>query len=429
MRIRAAWVLITWLLLAPEGRGNPMATYGYTARAIALGGAMTAATGSFDATYYNPAGLARVDAFEFGVGLSVRRTFLTARHSVAAADTGVLERVETGRGGTRGSLDLGLASPVPLGAGLERVLFAGASVSLPGTTLYAIRERPIEQPVFPFLEERNDRLVLNLALAGRWKWLTVGAGLSFLPEVAGRVDVDFTEGDRKNSTSVDVNTSLAPTVGVVLTPVGGLSIGLAWRGENRLDLTIPVSVVISEKITPVDLSVTAVDHSTPHELAVGVAWQGSGWLAATDVTYALYHRFRASFPDVVLFSSSGDGDAAFSPDAGFHDTWAVRLGGELDVSRGLAVRAGASWVQSPVPAQHGQTNLLDGDRLAGSVGLGLDLAELGGPALVIDAAVTGGGLIGNRDAKTTLDTANPGYPWLEGQGGYVQGTLSTTARF
>lgn len=428
MRSGALLVIAALLVAAIPVAANPMGTYGYTAKGLSLGGAMTAVASSFDATYYNPAGLARVNGVELGVGLSMRRTFLTARHSVDDASSGGLARAETERGGTGGELDLGLAAPIPLGAGLERVLFAGASVMLPGTTLYAIRERPIEQPVFPFLEERNDRLVLNLALAARWQWVLFGAGVSFLPKVAGRVDVDFTDGAGQNTTFVDVGTSLAPTVGVALLPLDGLSLGLTWRGENRLDLSMPVSVVISEKITAIDLSVTSVDHSTPHELALGAAWQGHGWMVTGDVTYALYHRFRASFPDVVLFSSSGDLTSA-SPPVDFHDTWAVRLGGELRVAPGLDVRAGASWVQSPVPAQQGQTNLLDGDRFGGSLGAGLDLAELGGPPLTVDAAVAGGGFAPNRDAKTVFDAANPGYPWMEGQGAYVLGALSVTVRF
>jgi long-subunit fatty acid transport protein len=428
VRSAALLVVATLLVAAVPAAANPMATYGYTARGLGLGGAMTAVARSFDATYYNPAGLARVTDVELGLGLSVRRTFLTVRHSGDDAATGGLARAETDRGGTSGELDLGLAAPIPLGEGRERVLFAGASVMLPGTTLYALRERPIEQPVFPFLEERNDRLVLNLAVAARWQWVMLGAGVSFLPNVAGRVDVDFTDGASKNTTAVDVGTSLAPTVGLVVLPVEGLSIGLAWRGENRLDLAIPVSVVISEKITAIDLRVTSVDHSTPHEVALGAAWQGQGWMVAGDVTYALYHRFRASFPDVVLFSSSGDLTSA-SPPGNFRDTWAVRLGGEVRVARGLDVRAGASWVQSPVPAQEGPTNLQDGDRFAGSLGAGLDLGDVGGPPLTIDAAVAAGGFAANRDAKRAQDPGNPGYPWIEGQGAYVLGALSVTARF
>lgn len=427
---RARFVLVIVLLALGRGAwANPMDTYGYTARGLALGGAMSAVASTFDATWYNPAGLARLLQPQVGVGLSVRRTFLTARQGTVDAATGDLGRGTVDRGRTRGSLDVGLAAPLPLGPGLDRVLFVGVSALLPGTTLYAVRERPVEEPVFPFLEERNDRLVLNLAVAARWRFVMLGAGLTFLPAVAGRVDVDFTDGARTNRTSVDVNTSLAPVVGLVVQPVERLSIGLTWRGEDRLDLTMPVSVVISDKITPVDLSVTAVDYANPHQLVLGLAWQGAGWLAAADVTYALYHRFRASFPDVVLFSSDGEGAASLSPSGGFHDTWAVRAGGEVRVARGLDVRAGASWVQSPVPAQTGVTNLLDGDRFGGSAGLGLDLAALGGPPLCVDASVAGGVLVGNRDAKTTLDAANPGYPWIEGQGGYVQGTLSSTVRF
>lgn len=432
-RISVVGVLATCLLAAGSAPANPLDTYGYTAKGISLGGAMTAAASSYDATYYNPAGLGMLKGFELGLGATIYRNFLTARYSTRDESSGRLVRTTSRRDTrVRGTADLGIASPVPLGKGLERVLFLGLSVVVPGATLFAVRERPVQEPYFPMLEDRNRRLVLNAAAAGRWKWLMVGVGFSFVPSVKGQVNVDFMDGGRQNLTEVDVGTRLSPNAGLLVEPIAGLTIGLAWRGENRLDLEIPVSAVLSDKIAPVRLKVTAVDFSTPHQFSLGAAFRRDRWMVTGDVTYNLFRRFRSSSPEVVLYSSTDEGQAIRQmtvPDPGFHDSWAVRVGCEARPIASLAVRAGFSWIQSPVPAQTGETNLLDGDRLSGSVGLGFEAEAVGGPPITVDVAMTGGALLGSRDAKTEFSPDNPGYPWVGGEGWFLAGSLSAKIRF
>ena len=433
MRRFSAGLLVLAMALGAAGPvfANPLDTFGYTAKGMALGGAMTAAASSFDATYYNPAGLGMLKGFDLGLGAMTYKTFLTAKYSTLDKASGQLVRQSTRRNDTvRGSGDVGIASPVPLGKGLERVLFLGASVVIPGTTLYAVRERPIQQPYFPFMEDRNRRLVLNVAAAGRWKWLMVGAGFTFIPSVKGRVNVDFTDGGNQNLTEVDVGTRVSPNLGVLVEPVPGLTLGLTWRGENRLDLSIPVSAVLADNLAPVRLKVTAVDYSTPHQIALGAAYRTDRFLVTGDVTYSVYRRFRSSAPDVILYSSKTEVlKQSIALDPGFHDTWAVRVGGEFKPLKALALRAGFAWIQSPVPAQTGVTNLLDGDRYVGSVGLGFDAEAVGGPAITVDAAMSGGYLVSNRDAKDAQDATNPGYPWVGSEGWYLAGALSAKVRF
>ncbi len=436
-RFAAVLLASTLALAASSADANPLDTFGYTAKGMSLGGAMTAAAGSYDSTWYNPAALGMLKGFELGLGASTWRTFLTAKYSARDADGNLVRRSQRRNTSMRGTGDLGLASSVPLGKHLDtvlshRLLYLGLSVVAPGTTLFAVRERPVQQPYFPMLEDRNRRLVLNAAAALRWKWLMVGGGFSFVPTVKGQVTVDFMEGENRNRTEVDVGTHLSGNAGLLVEPIPGLTIGLAWRGENRLDLSIPVDAVLSDKIAPIRLKVTAVDFSTPHELSLGAAYRRDRFLVTGDVTYYAYHRFRSSSPSVVLYSSADEGETYRQmkvPDPGFHDAWAVRLGGEYRPIRPLAIRAGFSWVQSPVPAQTGDTNLLDGDRYSGSLGLGFDAEFVGGPPITIDAAFVGGGSPPNRDEKEELIPDNPGYPWVGSEAWYLLGSLSAKVRF
>ncbi|MBP7125557.1 outer membrane protein transport protein [Myxococcota bacterium] len=423
-----------WALWGLPAAANPMDTFGHTARAIGMGGAMTAASASYEATFYNPAALGMLKGLDFGLGTTLWRTFLQARTWRLDDGTGTLEGQTEERNATlRGLAEVGLASPVPLGRGLDRHLFLGVGVSVPGTTLYGVRARPAEEAWFPFLEDRNRRLVLNLAAAGRWRWLMVGVGISFQPAVKGTVDVDLTDGGARNRTFVNVDASISPNVGVQVEPLEGLTVGLCWRGENRTDIDIPVSAVLSDKIAPVRLRVTALDWFTPHQVAIGVSWKRPRWTLAADLTWSAWHRYRHSSPWVRLYSSVAEGQVTQEqevPSVGFHDAWTVRVGGEARPHPAVVIRAGFGFVQSPVPAQTGATNLLDGDRFTGSLGLGFDGAGILHPVpITVDLALFGGGLSMPDVAKEEFLPGNPGYPFLGGRAGFVGGSLSARVRF
>lgn len=432
---RLVWAL-AWALgsLSLPAAANPMDTFGNTARAIGMGGAMTAASRSYEATFYNPAALGMLQGLDFGLGTTLWRTFLQARTRVLNEETGTLdERTVDRNAALRGLAEVGLAAPIPLGRGLERHLFLGVGVSVPGTTLYGVRARPAEEAWFPFLEDRNRRLVLNAAAAGRWRWLMLGVGISFQPAVRGTVDVDLTNGGAQNRTFVNVDASISPNVGLQVEPLEGLTIGLCWRGENRTDIDIPVSAVLSDKIAPVRLRVTALDWFTPHQVALGVSWRRPRWTVAGDVTWSAWHRYRHSSPWVRLYSSANEGEVVQEqevPSVAFHDAWAVRVGGEVRPHPAMVIRAGFGFVQSPVPDQTGVTNLLDGHRITGSLGLGFDGAGLRRSVPVtVDLALFGGGLVMNDVAKEEFLPGNPGYPSLGGRAGLVGGSLSARVRF
>jgi hypothetical protein len=81
-----------------------------------------------------------------------------------------------------------------------------------------------------------------------------------------------------------------------------------------------------------------------------------------------------------LRTGHDEADASFMGDA-----WGVRVGIVDRLSAAFSLRAGVGYAKSPVPEQTGRTNLVDNDRLTGSVGLGYETAtEIG--AICIDLA-------------------------------------------
>ncbi len=424
-------VLVAAMLAARASWANPMETFGYTSRAIGMGGGATASAASYESCFYNPAGLGMLVGPEAGVGVLVYRPFLTAHIHQQDPATGALVPVDQKRSDNAGVLlDVGFGTPIPLGDGLERVLFFGFNLVVPGTTLYAVRERPATEATFPFLEDRNRRLVLNAAVAIRpWKPLMIGAGFSLLPDVFGDVKVDFTQAGTENATSVDVAMHLSPNVGILAEPMPGLTLGLTWRGANRTYLSIPVHVKLSQQYAAINVEVTAYDYSTPHELAFGIAWHDDRWSVAGDFTYSFYRQFHQSAPAVQMYDATGNvTQNSAVPDPDFHDAMAVRLGAEWKATDALAVRLGFGWVQSPVPAQTGDTNLLDGDRYTVAGGVGYSFEGFGVP-ISLDAHIAWAGMVSNRDAKATLDPTNPGYPSVSGTGSILNSGLTAKVWF
>ena len=412
--------LVLLMSVASSALANPFDTFGYTPRAAGMGGAFTGAACSYEATYYNPAGLARLASPEVGIGVLMWRPVLHVNDAESPANV------------TRALVDLGFGTPIPLGRGLGRILFMGTNLAFPGGTLYAIRAQPLAKPHFPFLEDRNRRLVFNLALAVRvTRVLSIGAGISLLPDVSGDVNVDLTDAGTKNAVSVDADMHLSPNVGVLVEPMEGLTVGLTWRGANRTYLKLPVSVFVGESSAkPINIEVLSYDYSTPHQLALGAAFRRSRFEVALDVTYSFYRYFNQSSPTVNLLDSTGKvTNTSAVPNPNFRDTWAVRMGGEVRVMDPLVMRAGFGFVQSPVPAQTGETNLLDGHRFTLSLGAGFDMAEVQGPPVVVDAHFAWTKMQTNRDAKSSVITSNPGYPTIEGSGSVFFGGVSAKVRF
>jgi len=362
-----------------------------------MGGAATAAAESYESCYYNPAAMARMRGGgpQAGIGVLVYRPFLKINGKDSPANR------------TRVLYDVGVASPIPLGWDMWDMLFVGINVVIPGTTIYSVNARPMEDAHFPFLEDRNRRLVLNVAAALRvWKNVSIGAGFSMLPNVYGSLGVD------KPSTYVDVVMKLSPNVGILVEPIPEMTIGITWRGANRSFLSL--------KSDDVNLLVEAYDYSMPHEIAIGVAGQAGPVLLSGDFTYYFYRQFRQS-------TATAEGSEFMDP--GFSDSMAVRIGAEYRVVRYIELRAGFSWVQSPVPAQEGVTNLLDGDRYTGSIGIGFDAAGVGGPPIQLDAHIAWSYMVANEDEKLMMDPDNPGYPSIRGSGSILNAGLTAKVEF
>ena len=415
-------------LLAGQALANPLDLFGAGSKNIAMGGTGTATADSYEATYYNPAALGLMENLEFGGAVSVYRPWLTAKYNSLDKDSGIISPVSSRRfDRSQVYFDVGLAGPIPLGKDLGKHLFMGLHVQIPADVLYSVKALPATEPVFPQYEARNRRLVFNAAISGRYKWVMLGVGFSILPTVSGSVKVDLADQQPSNSVEIDVGVSVSPNVGLLFEPIKGLTLGLSWRGAGQTRIDLPVDATVSSSMNPIFLSINAVTFWTPNEISFGVGWKAKRYALSTDIVYYMYSGFKMASPEVAVYPDSERTNLISSsevPDAGLRDTVAVRLGGEFSVIPCVALRAGASWSQSPISVQSGDTNLLGGDQFSGSFGIGFDAAKMGGPKIKLDAHFKAGAVLDNTDAKSALNPYNPGYPSIGGGGWFLNSGVS-----
>ena len=96
-------LLAALLLCAPAALANPFELYGFTPRAMGMGGAMTSLGDDLGASFYNPAGLLGHTKTEFGLGfadtissLYVDRSCATCANNVHTSQVERTPRFELG---------------------------------------------------------------------------------------------------------------------------------------------------------------------------------------------------------------------------------------------------------------------------------------------------------------------------------------------
>lgn len=390
---------------------NPLDTYGFTSRVIALGGAGTAAATDVDATYYNPAAVTRTPALSAGIGFLFADDFLSVNDESAELDPHVYYHI-------------GLATNLPLGTFLEDRIFIGVAIGLPHDGLYDVDQPDDENVNFVFWDNRNRRLVLSGVLAAQVvDWLSVGVGTTLLPDVTGRVQADLTSEEGNNATRVEVDYNFAVTAGLLLEPLDWLAVGVTYRGQQYTEILMPVDVEVAAGVPPVLAEVVAPAYSLPHEVAVGVSVNPlESLLLAADATWYDYSTFRYSSPDVTVLDREGEAlQESQRALVEFSDVVALRMGAEWAVLPEVLLRAGYGFIPSPVPPQHGVTNLLDATRNTISVGVGLDAPHTwlweGVSRLALDIHGQFSLLESRAFEKDVFAPDNPGFPTISMSGG------------
>jgi len=372
--------------------------YGFGSRGAAMGGALAADATDFSASYYNPAGLAGAT----GLGLSLGYTY-------AANDL----RINDQPSGARDVHGLvgGLVAPGEL-AGIPFAF--GLSTYMPDEGLSRIQALRQETPRWELYDDRLSILFLAANLAIRpLPFLEIGGGLAFLAstrggfEVTGRADVlSPYESKLRHQVDADLTTIRYPQLGTRLRVSDLGFLGLTYRGEAKLPLSIDASLDGVVDFAGVEvplryaLESRTIDGFLPQQAVLGASFQRvEGLRVNLDLTWVNWSAYEspvartrahleADPPEGAGVELPEDPKPTVPIPLEFEDRLVPRLGveyvwpvagpmrevrGEAKPRRALEVplRAGYVYERSPVPPQTGITNYVDVDRHTISLGAGV----------------------------------------------------------
>jgi hypothetical protein len=348
-----------------------------------MGGAMSAAAHDYTALYYNTAAMT-LSPPGFGVGLmgAVDDVHIKLKRRPAGydlPDLGTTSAAVPSRyrlQDRRDTEDIEDTYGVHLGGtnsfGVERLrvgflVFVPINrVGLQQTHYPDEREQYFSNQLsFELIGERSQRQVIMAGAAWRLtEWLSLGAGISWMPKATSTNQVYLDNpADQSNfdiTLTNDLGSRIAPHAGLTIAPSDSFHVGLAYRGEIYFGLTGRNLVQLrgfheTEGQFPVEQDFEILVNYSPHQFALGTAYEEGDYVVSLDVTSSLWEYYRNNQGERV---------------EGFDNTLAFRLGGEFTMSPTWKIRGGVGYEPSPVPDQTGRTNYVDNDRVILSVGAG-----------------------------------------------------------
>ncbi len=364
---------------------------GVGARSRAMGGTGVAASQGPEALYYNPAALARAWVVSAAADFSLLVPSIEVRSSNES-----FNRNADGDLDPRGFLTIGAAGPLiydpcpecdqsnartrhpcpgcgkpftpPSETDWLDGFYWGINISVPtnvGTTVNVTSKQNDPEWV------SYTRLGLHLSGGAAYRfndWLAVGLSAHLLTATGGKVlnEINTFSGTASQITFETETRYLGSVfLGLLLSPLDGLDVGLAYRSERLLNIentsTTTVETLGVPAITALLMEVTAT--FAPQQLSLGVQWEISKeWTVAVDLTWSDWSEYSGAYSLLTVQPETTSGvSVPPHPRIDARDTWTPSLGVEFRPSEKWAVRAGYRFRPSPIPEQGGSTNLVDSD--------------------------------------------------------------------
>ena len=395
--ILAATILASPLFFADHARAHAFDLFGCTSRATAMGGAMAGVGGDAAGLYYNPAGIAEIEDFEF----SLSYFYADPTLKIDGRDTNV-------------DLNSGVVIATVVPGRFHGIKFSGGAVFfIPDKRLARYLLMPKERPRFVMYANDAQRLVALMPFAVQiFPWLSVGAGCSLLLEMGGKEEIFVSETiagtpvvPSQGRHSEDFIPKFSPYGGILLNYKDRVRLGISYAEKSQFDIDITPVVFLPDiyvypwmpipliRGTRIDARGAEASHFTPAQLNVGLSVRPtSRLLLAASLTWARWSQYKEYTPRVDLKLTGwppgtpghlGDWVDVFQfpiPPPDFHDILIPAFGAEYRALSSrhvdLDLRLGYFYRPTPVPDQTGLTNFLDSDVHAPSGGVGITLKEL-----------------------------------------------------
>ena len=375
---RLAVLLAILAILAPVGAAaNAPFTFGFGARAIAMGGAYAGLADDISGPYYNPAGMTQRKVVQIGGGYQYIKPWMEVNGSSFDVKD-------------NHSNSMGVSLPLPLGGWLRNRIFIGMAFFMPWDLVLGLKVPLPGDAQFLLLQNEPRVTTIMPALAVELHpAISIGASINLYDDTFGSFNATLTS---ENTPVLEVNQELIatfnPAVSVHMRPgalwpaLEGLGVGLVWRDKFCTEYRFSPDIFIGT--VPLLIDLAAISLYNPRQYVLGLAYRRGLVIGSLDIAYNrwskipdpnLEAKFDFRIPLIpVTFSES----AYRNPD--FRDTVTPRAGLEYkcysNESLDFLARAGYYFDPSPVPEQTGETNYMDNDKHVFSFGAGAVLRKV-----------------------------------------------------
>lgn len=374
MSLAVAAVSAGLSLTASASMGNIGTTYGVMPVDVATAQSLSMFNDQVSATYYNPAYLTKDPRGELTTGLLHAEQELRSDNPNASGDVvsdSPSQHVLIGMKTNLGSLTR-FDHPIYLGfiAGVEKY----------GKEMLAFNSETSENG--QFLQYGKEPLFLNLGGATPiWRGISVGASVRITLDATAKLDAVSTLGGETSrerlsvnaepslksivSTNIDLGSTFCPDSDCFL---NGWETALTYRTKSSASTTIDSNIIVKQTIPDpgLSLAVSTIDSFQPETFAIATQYQGDGWRVGGSVEQQNWSELEKEFSG----DSIKDQQSVTGSHIQFDDVLIPRMGGEYELNKNFAFRAGVAYEKSPLAStRNPEINYLDTDKII--VGLGL----------------------------------------------------------
>ncbi|PJC60797.1 MAG: hypothetical protein CO025_02170 [Ignavibacteria bacterium CG_4_9_14_0_2_um_filter_37_13] len=365
MKQKLNTVLCAFLLLCSTAFGSGFQINEHGARAMAMGGAFTAAALDPSILYFNNAGITQMSGFKLMMGSTLIAPSSTFR--------GISPKVNETK------MESQLFTPIHFYATYQITdeLYAGLGFNNPfglGTKWPSAWDGR-----FVSLEIAVETFNLNPVIAYKISDnLSVGVGLQYaFGNVLINKDVKIPSaylGETIANVDMkgDATSAMGFTAGLMYKADCNLNFGVNYRSEVQFDFTGTAastggSALAASSLPNGDITATL---TTPQQLVVGVSYQyNDKLLLSTDFQWVGWSSYDTLKVD---FTSS---KTSTSAPRMYENNYAMRFGANYQYSDDLDLSAGLLYDKNPVKDQFVDATLPDADRLGFSIGAGYKVMD------------------------------------------------------
>jgi hypothetical protein len=415
---------------------------GFGPEGIAAINARAARADDGTAAFYNPGGLGLGRGVAVSIAPQIGASTLTAQ--------GVRRPLDDPFG-----VGFALAATIPLEGPLHDRLRVGIGGYFPFSGLLHLLARPIDQPLFPYYDNRTQRLELMPALAFRiTDRLAIGAAVNILGGVTGTAAVlPSASGALESRIDLTAGTVAAANLGLRFDPTEHVHLAVTFHQH----FAIPVRITTTAEIggEPLQILVSAASALfDPATLVIAGSVERGPLTVEIDAAYVAWSAYVSPFVEVSA-ALPGLNLASDLPKAPTRDIVSLRGAAAyrilLTPAAELTLHAGLGAEPRMLKGDlQGRSNLLDGDKALFGLGAALALPRLGLPfvrALRVSAGLGAQavfpfaqtkhacealpcppGTVAGPDATApSVGITNPGFPRLEGGGAFFAASFGIAA--